>query len=205
MFRVIYPNRYFFWAIALLVIFGIAMWGAVERFGIEQEFEFFHANTITAPRNKITIGDGHVGSPIAVWLPSGFAGDQGAISDSNDMFFSKAGQSGYGLRVALLKLGDKENFEYVILRDYYGFDNNNPRTFQGYIKSSVYPPTVKTISIVGLNGYYVNQETEAGSSDSIFLEDRLKKRVIIIEASPLGAKQFVDIKEFFEIAHSLRL
>lgn len=37
MFRVIHPNRYFFWAVALLVIFGIAVWGAVERLGIEEE------------------------------------------------------------------------------------------------------------------------------------------------------------------------
>ncbi|OGF74468.1 hypothetical protein A3J56_00835 [Candidatus Giovannonibacteria bacterium RIFCSPHIGHO2_02_FULL_46_20] len=37
MFRVIHPNRYFFWAIALLIIFGIAVIGAISRFKIDEE------------------------------------------------------------------------------------------------------------------------------------------------------------------------
>jgi hypothetical protein len=37
MFRVIHPNRWFFWAIALPVIVGIAAWGAAERLGIDED------------------------------------------------------------------------------------------------------------------------------------------------------------------------
>lgn len=37
MFRVIYPNRYLVWTIVLVSIMALLLWGAIERFGIEQE------------------------------------------------------------------------------------------------------------------------------------------------------------------------
>lgn len=40
MFRIIHPNRWFIWTIALIVMIFIVVWGAVERYAIEQEYSY---------------------------------------------------------------------------------------------------------------------------------------------------------------------
>lgn len=40
MFKVIHPNRWLIWTIALIVMIFIVVWGAVERYAIEQEYSY---------------------------------------------------------------------------------------------------------------------------------------------------------------------
>lgn len=37
MFKIIYPDRYFTWTITLVVLVTMFLWGAIERFAIEQD------------------------------------------------------------------------------------------------------------------------------------------------------------------------
>ena len=46
MFRIIHPNRWFIWTIALIVMIFIVVWGAVERYAIEQETETAGQNSL---------------------------------------------------------------------------------------------------------------------------------------------------------------
>lgn len=40
MLRIIHPNRWFIWTIALIVMVFIVVWGAVQRYAIEQEYGY---------------------------------------------------------------------------------------------------------------------------------------------------------------------
>ena len=40
MFRIIHPNRWFIWTISLIVMIFIVVWGAIQRYAIEQEYQY---------------------------------------------------------------------------------------------------------------------------------------------------------------------
>lgn len=40
MFRIIHPNRWLIWTIALIVMIFIIVWGAIQRYAIEQEYSY---------------------------------------------------------------------------------------------------------------------------------------------------------------------
>ena len=46
MFRIIHPNRWFIWTIALIVMIFIVVWGAIQRYAIEQETEITGQNSL---------------------------------------------------------------------------------------------------------------------------------------------------------------
>jgi len=46
MFRIIHPNRWLIWTIALIVMIFIIVWGAIQRYAIEQETEITGQNSL---------------------------------------------------------------------------------------------------------------------------------------------------------------
>lgn len=38
MFKIVYPNRWFIWTIAILVVIAMLLWWAIEIYSIEQEY-----------------------------------------------------------------------------------------------------------------------------------------------------------------------
>ena len=46
MFRTIHPNRWLIWTIALIVMIFIVVWGAIQRYAIEQEIEIAGQNSL---------------------------------------------------------------------------------------------------------------------------------------------------------------
>ena len=46
MFKIIHPNRWLIWTVALIVMIFIVVWGAIERYAIEQETEITGQNSL---------------------------------------------------------------------------------------------------------------------------------------------------------------